>query len=669
MESVKNKINELENKLKKYSYEYYTLDNPSISDIEYDELYNELKNLLNTYPQFISNDSITRRIGYETLDKFEKIEHVYPMYSLDNAYSFEDIIDFNERIKKDFNKYEYVLEPKIDGLAISLTYKDGLLISASTRGNGIIGENVTNNVKTIADIPLVLKDKIDLVVRGEIYLKRSQFKIINEEQVKNGNNPFVNARNAAAGTLRQLDSKIVAQRKLSAYFYNIANYQELNINSHLAALNLLKEQGFKVNDQIIKINDLSKIMIEINNIEAKREINDYDIDGCVIKIDNLLMQEKLGFTAKYPRFAIAYKFNAEEVSTLLKDIIYTVGRTGQITPNAILEPVFIAGTTVSKATLHNFDFIEAMDIRVYDEVKIHKAGDIIPEVLSVNYKARNNQQFKSKMIEFCPICNSKLVKQGVDYYCINDNCPAKKIESLIHFTSRNAMNITGLGEKNMELFFNDNIIKDIKDIYLFEKYQDQIIIKEGFGLKSYNNLLNSINSSKNNSLDKFIFGLGIRHLGLKKAKILCKNFASINDIINASYDDLIKIKDFGDSVASSVVDYFKNIDNINMINELRQLGLLLNNNLYSNNNLASNSYFANKNIVLTGTLVHFKRDELKELLEAKMANVINSVSKKTDFIIAGEKAGSKLTKAKELNITILSEEELIKYLEEDEIND
>ncbi|MDF9866879.1 DNA ligase (NAD+) [Bacilli bacterium PM5-3] len=665
MNDIAKKIDELEKTLKKYAYEYYTLDNPSISDYEYDKQYQILKNLLNENPEYLTNDSITRTIGYDVLDKFNKVEHQYPMYSLDNAFSLDDLFSFDERINKEINNFSYVLEPKIDGLAISLTYKDGILENGVTRGDGQVGEDVTTNIKTILSIPLVLPKKIDLVVRGEVYLKKSNFLILNENQEKKGLPLFANARNAAAGTLRQLDSSVVAKRKLDAFFYTVANYQELGLKTHYDSLLFLKELGFEVNDQIVKLSTIDDVYENIIKIEEKREINDYDIDGSVLKVNEFDVQEELGFTAKYPKFAIAYKFAAEEVETKLCDIIYTVGRTGQITPNAVLEPVEVAGSCVSRATLHNYDYIKQKDIRVNDIVLIRKAGDIIPEVVKPIVEKRDETSQEVEMISECPICYHPLqqIDDSVDYYCVNPDCPAKKIETIIHFASRKAMNIVGLGERIIEQFYNDGLIKTIDDIYTIANKEDIIINKEGFGQKSFDNLIKNINNSKDASLDRLLFGLGIRHLGEKSAKILTKHFNTIDDLIAASYDELVSIEEIGPKIAQSLIDYFSNNDNIVLITKLKDYGLSMTNKKIQSNN---ESVFFDKTIVITGTLEHYKRDELSSILEEKGAKITNSVSKKTDMLIYGEKAGSKLDKATSLKINLVNEQQLLNILKSEE---
>lgn len=661
MNNPKTRIEELEKLLKQYAYEYYTLDNPSVEDYEYDHYYQELNSLLQEYPQYIQNDSITRTIGYGILDKFVKIKHEYPMYSLDNVFNFAQLENFIHKINVEFTNLEYVVEPKIDGLAISLTYEKGLFKQAVTRGNGLEGEDVSQNIKTIKAIPLVLKQPLDLVIRGEVYLKRSNFDKLNEQRALNNEPLFANARNAAAGTIRQLDSKIVAQRKVDAFFYNIANYEQLGLKTHQQALDLLQELGFSVNDQIKKVNNFNEMQQVITNIMEKRDINDYDIDGSVIKVNDFYIQQELGFTAKYPKFAVAFKFPAQQVKTKLLDIVYTVGRTGQVTPNAILAPVSVAGTTVSRATLHNFDYLHAKDIRLNDEVIIRKAGDIIPEVVKPIIESRESSSYPVLMIEDCPICHHRLEKvaDSVDYYCLNPHCPAKIIEEMIHFASRKAMNIVGLGESIIEDFYNYGLLKDSSDIYLLKDKKDEIINLEGFGEKSFTKLIESIEESKQRPLANFLFALGIRHLGEKNAQILTKYYDNLDDLMNTSYEKLINIHEIGDKIATSLLNYFNEEKNQILIEKFKAYGLTTPN---EKSVINENSYFSNKSIVITGTLENYKRSDLTKLLESKNAKVSNSVSKKTDLLISGVDPGSKYEKALTLGITIMDEQALSEIL-------
>lgn len=657
MTSIEKKVAKLEKDLKRYAYEYYTLDKPTISDHEYDMLYKELSDIYQEHPELISNDSITRTVGYQVLSSFKKVKHEYPMYSLDNTFNENDLVAFDKRIQKELKHYTYVLEPKIDGLAISLTYKNGLLLRGVTRGDGVVGEDVTSNIKTVKSIPLKLSKPINLTVRGEIYLKRTDFEVLNMMQEEQGLPLFANTRNAAAGSIRQLDSRIAAKRNLSAFMYNVANYNELGLKTHYESLTFLKELGFDVNDQIVKDQNIASLKRNIDKIEAQRVQNDYDIDGAVIKIDSFKQQEQLGFTIKYPKFAIAYKFDTIKAVTKVLDIIYTVGRTGQVTPNAVLEPVLVDGSVVSRATLHNFDYLHSKDIRKNDYVLIHKAGDVIPEVISYIKEKRPKNSKPEVMIKDCPICHGKLeqINNSVDYFCLNPDCPAKEIETIIHFASRKAMNITGLGERIVENFYNDGLLKHISDIYLLKNKKDTIINKEGFGEKSFTKLIESIEKSKNNSFSRILFGLGIRHLGEKSAKIIARHYKSLDELMVATYEDLLNIDEIGPTIAQAIIDYFNNADNMKIINALKQAGLSFKE---ETNKSRSNSIFANKTLVITGTLQKYTREELTSILEDLNANVTNSISKSTNYLIVGENPGSKLDKAQRLGIDILKEEQL-----------
>lgn len=657
MTSIEKKVAKLEKDLKRYAYEYYTLDKPTISDREYDMLYKELSDIYQEHPELISNDSITRTVGYQVLSSFKKVVHEYPMYSLDNTFSEDDLVSFDKRIKKELDHYSYVLEPKIDGLAISLTYENGLLVRGVTRGDGITGEDVTSNIKTVKSIPLKLSKPINLTVRGEVYLKRSDFEVLNMTQEEKGLPLFANARNAAAGSIRQLDSRIAAKRNLSAFMYNVANYNELGLKTHYESLEFLKGLGFAINDQIVKNQNITSLKKNIDKIEAQRLKNDYDIDGAVVKIDSFAQQEQLGFTIKYPKFAIAYKFDTVKAETKVLDIVYSVGRTGQVTPNAVLEPVLVDGSVVSRATLHNFDYLHSKDIRKNDYVMIHKAGDVIPEVIGYIKEKRPKNSKPEVMIENCPICHWKLeqINNSVDYFCVNPDCPAKEIETIIHFASRKAMNITGLGERIVENFYNDGLIKHISDIYKLKDKKDTIINKEGFGEKSYDKLIESIEKSKNNSFSRVLFGLGIRHLGEKSAKIIARHYKSLDKLMVATYEDLLNIDEIGPTIAQAIVGYFSNADNMKIINDLQAAGVSFKD---ETSKSTANSTFADKTIVITGTLQKYTREELTNILEDMNANVTNSVSKSTDCLIVGQNPGSKLDKAQELGIDIVKEEQL-----------
>lgn len=658
---LKKRIDELVQIINEADYNYHTLDNPTISDQEYDKYLRELFELENEYKEYIREDSPTQRVGGKVLDEFAKITHKIPMMSLSNVFNEEEIINFDERIKKEGFNPKYECELKIDGLSVSLIYEKGKLISASTRGDGIVGEDITENVKTIKTIPLKLNEDIDIEVRGEIYMSKNVFENINKNRIQNGLTPFQNPRNAAAGSVRQLDSKIAAKRKLDSFIYHLPNPEDYNIKTHNEALNFMKKLGFKVNPNNKLVDNINEVMEFINYQTENRNKLPYEIDGIVIKVNNINEQKELGFTAKYPKWATAYKFPAKEVLTRLKDIIFTVGRTGQITPNAVLEPVLIQGSTVKKATLHNENYVIEHDIKIGDIVSIIKAGDVIPAVLGPKKERRTGEEKEFKMITKCPICNSFLIKEKdqADYFCPNEHCEARKIETLIHFVERDAMNIDGLGEKIIEDLYNLKYIKNISDIYELNKYKKDIMELEGYGEKSVNNLLEAIENSKNNSLERLLFGLGIRQVGTKTAKILSKHYITLENIINATKEELNNIHDIGNIIADNIINYFKEERNLREINKLKELGL--NMKYLNNSEIINNINITGKTFVITGTLSK-GRDEIKQLIEKNGGNITTSVSKKTDVVIVGEEPGSKYTKALELGITIWKEEDLEKNI-------
>ena len=652
---IKKKIDELIEKINKASYEYYALDNPSITDQEYDDYYNELLRLEEKYPDLKRVDSPTNRVGGEAIDKFNKVTHNTPMLSFDDIFNEEEIISFDERIKKTIEKPEYTLEPKMDGLSGSLIYEKGVLVRAATRGDGVTGEDITLNVKTIKSVPLRLTKEIDIEVRGEIYMSKLSFERANREKANNNEKLFANPRNAAAGSVRQLDSKITAKRDLDYMAYFIPEPEKYGLKTQSEALNLLKELGFKTN---YKLNGFAKnykdIIKYIDDLSKKRDSLDYAIDGVVIKVNSLDDENILGFTERVPRWGIAYKFPAKEVLTTLNDIVFTVGRTGKITPNAYFSPVHVDGSLISKATLHNEDYIKEKDIRIGDIISIRKAGDVIPEVVSVKLDRRNSDVKEFKMIESCPICDTKLIKKDANHYCPNDNCPARNIEKLIHFTSRDAMNFDGFGERIIEDFYNLGYINNITDFYKLSKYKEELMMMEGFGEKSISNLLDAIEKSKSNSLERLIFALGIRYVGKKTAKIFAMNFEYLDKFMASDYETLKNIPEIGEIIAKSVVDYFKDEENIKIINELRNIGINFN---YLGKKIDnSNENISGKTFVITGTLSK-PRDYYKEILENLGASVTGSVTKKTDYVLLGENPGSKYDKAKELNINIINEED------------
>lgn len=652
---MKERMDELIDYINKASYEYYVLDNPTITDQEYDDYYNELLSIEEKYPELKREDSPTNRVGGAVLDKFEKVTHDHPMLSFDDIFNEEEIILFDERIKKVVSTAHYTLEPKMDGLSGSLIYKNGVLVRGATRGDGVTGEDITTNIKTIKSVPLRLTEDIDIEVRGEIYMSKKSFLEANREKIKSGEKEFANPRNAAAGSIRQLDSKVAAKRNLDFMAYFIPNPEDYGIKTQKESLEFLRKLGFVTN---YKLNGYAKNVKDITNyidsLSEKRDNLPFEIDGVVLKVDNLEDEKRLGFTSRVPRWGIAYKFPAKEVFTTLKEIKFTVGRTGKITPNAIFSPVHVSGSLVSKATLHNSDYCIDKDVRVGDTISIRKAGDVIPEVVEVKLDRRKEDSVPFKMIENCPMCNSVLVRKDANHYCKNEHCPSRKIESLIHFSSRDAMYIEGFGESIVEDFYNLGYLKNIDDFYTLDKYKDELMLLEGFGEKSISKLLESASNSKKNSLERLLFGLGIRYVGKKTAKILSKYYKTMDNLIKADFDELKSINDIGDVIAKSIVDYFSDEKNINLINRLKDLNL---NMRYLGEEVnTSNENINGKTFVITGTLSR-PRDEIKEEIEGLGGNVTGSVTKKTDYVIAGEKAGSKLTKANELGIRVLTEEE------------
>ena len=655
MEDAKKRIKELTEIINQANYEYYNLDNPTITDQEYDKYLRELINLEEKYPEFADPNSPTKRVGGEAIDKFNKVAHAIPMISLANVFNEEEIRDFDKRIRNAGFNPTYVCELKIDGLSVSLHYEHGKLKFAATRGDGITGEDITENVKTIKTVPLDLGQDIDIEVRGEIYMNKATLEKINLEREKNGEVKLQNVRNAAAGSIRQLDPKVAAKRHLDTWIYHLPNPIDYGIFSHYEALEFMKNLGFKVNPASKLVGGIDGILEYIKEYTEKRNTLPYEIDGIVIKVNDIRMQQELGSTVKYPRWATAYKFPAEEVLTKLVDIKFTVGRTGQVTPNAVLEPVLVMGSTIRRATLHNEDYCKSLDLRIGDIVSIKKAGDVIPEVVEAKLERRIGTEKPFEMISTCPICGSTLVKRGnVDYFCVNDACPKKNIESLIHFASRNAMNIDGLGDEIIEDFYNEGFIRTIPDFYHLNDHKEDIIELEGYGLKKVTNLLLAIEESKQNSVERLIFGLGIPGIGAKNAKLLASIFKDIHTLSNATYEDLVSIRDIGDILAKNIVNYFANPANITLINTLEDMGV---NMKYLGAEVKSNENFTDKKFVITGTLEFMSREEAKALIESYGGKCIDSVSKKTDVVIVGDAPGSKYTKAQELGITIWNEEQ------------
>ncbi|MDT0149670.1 NAD-dependent DNA ligase LigA [Priestia aryabhattai] len=663
-ETAKSRVQELRDLLNQYGYEYYVLDQPSVPDAEYDKLMNELIEIEESFPELKTADSPTQRIGGQVLDAFEKVQHQTSMLSLGNAFNEEDLRDFDRRVRQAVeDEFSYVCELKIDGLAVSLRYEDGYLVLGATRGDGTTGENITENLKTIRSIPLRIKEPLSMEVRGEAFMPRKSFEALNEAKMERDEVPFANPRNAAAGSLRQLDPKIAAKRNLDIFVYAMTDTGELEIDSHSESLNLLDDLGFKTNKERQTCETIDDVIAYIESWQTKRPELSYDIDGIVVKVDSFDQQAELGTTAKSPRWAIAYKFPAEEVVTKLVNIELTVGRTGVITPTAILEPVQVAGTTVQRASLHNEDLIREKDIRIGDYVVVKKAGDIIPEVVNVIEEKRTGEEQEFTMPIHCPECESELVRlEGeVALRCINPSCPAQIREGLIHFVSRNAMNIDGLGEKVISQLFREQLIKDVADIYTLTK--QQLIELERMGEKSADNLIAAIEASKENSLERLLFGLGIRHVGAKAAKTLAQHFETIDKLTKATYDELVAINEIGAKMADAIVAYFTQEEVQELIHELKEYGVNL---TYKGPKLVSvenvDSVFAGKTVVLTGKLEQLSRNEAKAQIEALGGKVTGSVSKKTDLVVAGEEAGSKLTKANELEIEVWDEARLLTEL-------
>ena len=667
---AKKRHQELVEILEKYSYEYYVLDNPSVSDAEYDDKLSELENLEKLFPELITRNSPTQRIIGQVLTGFNKIHHKYQMLSLGDVFNLEELRIWDRKLCENLNvkNVTYNAEMKIDGLAMSLVYENGELLYCATRGDGTTGEDVTTNVLTIPSIPTHIKIKERVEIRGEVYMPKASFIELNKARKEAGEPLFANARNAAAGSIRNLDSNVAKSRKLDAWWYYLEEPEKFNVKTQAEALDFIESLGFKVNPERKVLSSFDEIIKYVEEYSKKRNSLSYDIDGIVLKVNDLSLHEEIGYTSKTPKWAIAYKFPPEEVITKLKDIIYTVGRTGKITPNAVLEPVKVAGSTVQRATLHNEDFIKDKDLMVGDYVILRKAGDIIPEVVTPVYARRDGSQVPFKMITNCPDCGSELVKIEAMHFCLNKNCPSRKIESLIHFASKDAMDIEGMGDKVCEQFFAEKFIQSIPDIYLLANFKENIIQIEGWSYKSTESLLEAIENSKKKSLEKLLFGLGIKEVGEKMAKVLARFYKNIDRLMSESEENLLKISDIGEVCAASIYKYFHDEENIKLIEELKQLGL--NMNYLGSETINENNYFYNKKIVLTGTLSKYGRKEATEILENLGAHVSSSVSKVTDLVIYGEEAGSKLDKANKLNIRVMNEEEFLDILKgvEDETN-
>lgn len=652
-------INSLREKIQDADYKYYTLADPDIDDYLYDKLYKELSDIENQYPELVTDDSPTQRVSGEPTKSFKTVQHRIPMLSLSNSYNFEELIEFDNRVKGilEDRKYEYVCELKFDGLAVSIIYENGKLKIAATRGDGSKGDDVTQNIKTIRSIPLsVNKKKIkNFEVRGEVFFKKEDFIKVNEEQELKGEKLFANARNTAAGTLKMKDTTVVASRALNIYSYFFYS-DEVKIKSHFESIELLKELKFPVNSYYKKVKNIEEVKLFCDEIEKIRETLPYDIDGVVVKINSVEQQEILGSVSRSPRWAIAYKFKAKEAETKILSIVCQVGRIGTVTPVANLQPVFLAGSTISRATLHNFDEIKRKDIREGDFVKIEKGGDVIPKVLEVILNKRNKDSKPFKVPDRCPVCNTKLEKpeEEVYYYCPNYNCPAQVQGRIEHFVHRNAMEIEGLGESIIEIFLKNGFLKNYTDIYDLHLKKDEILKLERFGEKSVDNLLAAIEESKQKPFDKVLFALGIRHVGERSAKILAKSFISIDNLMNATEKEIQEVHEIGPKIAQSVSAFFKDKTNISFIEKLKASGLKLES---EKSLIKENESFKNKTFVLTGTLEKYKRDEAQKIIEDLGGRVSSSVSKKTDYVLAGEEAGSKLEKARSLGVKVLSENE------------
>ncbi len=660
---IKKRIAELTKILEDANYEYYVLASPSITDQEFDSYLRELEELEKQYPMYADLNSPTKRVGGMVIDKFKKIKHGIPMLSLPDVFNEDEIRSFDERIRKSGFEPEYVCELKIDGVSGSFHYENGNLITGLTRGDGITGEDITHNVKTIKSLPLKLKRPIDIEVRGEIYMEKETLLKLNQERETLGLNKLQNCRNATAGSIRQLNSSVTAHRNLNSWIYHLPNPLDYGLKTHFEALEFMKELGLKVNPCNRIAHNIDEILAFIHEYSQKREQLPYDIDGVVIKVNDLAMQQKLGFTSKYPRWAVAYKFPALEVLTKLEDIVFTVGRTGKITPNAVLDPVLVMGSTIRRASLHNEDYILEKDLRIKDVVSIRKAGDVIPEVVEPKLERRTGLEKKFKMIKNCPICGSLLQKKEgqVDYYCLNTVCPARHIEGLIHFVSRHAMNIDGLGERIMEDFFNLGFIREIPDIYHLEEHQKDLIELEGFGNKSVLNLLEAINLSKENSLERLLFGLGIGGIGDKTALLLARTYKTLEAIASKTAEELQQLKDIGPILAQNIFQYFQDEEHQKLILKLQELGL---NMKYTGEEIKENSLLNDKRFVVTGTISFMGRDEIEQILENYGAKSSSSVSSKTDFVIVGANPGSKYQKALDLKIDIWDEEKLRSVLED-----
>ena len=659
MNNIKTEIENLVKKLNEHAYKYYVLDNPDISDYEYDMLYTKLVKLEEENPEYILSYSPTQRVGDKPLESFDSVTHTVQMQSLNDVFSFDELKAFDERISKSIDNYEYSVELKIDGLSVSLEYQNGEFVRGSTRGDGIIGEDITNNLKTISSIPLKLNEAIDIEVRGEVFMSKKTFEKLNEHRELHGLPLFANPRNAAAGSLRQLDPRVTAERNLDIFVFNVQS-SEIEFSEHLESLEHLKKLGFKTNPETTLCKTVDDVIETVGKFGELRNSLLYDIDGAVVKINSLAQRELLGETVKAPRWAVAYKYPPEKKETIIEDIEIKVGRTGVLTPNAVLKPVFVSGSLISRATLHNEDYILQKDIRIGDTVVIQKAGDIIPEVVEVVANKRKGDEIIFSMPAECPSCGGKVTREDGEaaHKCQNIDCPAQLLRNIIHFVSKDAMDISGLGEAVIETFVDKEIIKGAADLYYIDFYKVANI--EGFGEKSANNLMNALDKSKSNDLYRLLFALGIPHVGQVAAKKICKVFDTMDKLIDATVEELAQIDDIGDVIAKSVVTFFNNDNNITEINRLRDAGV----NMCRIQAENSSDLFAGKTFVLTGTLPNLNRNEAKKLIEDNGGKVSSSVSKKTDYVLLGDDAGSKLAKAQELGIALISEQEFMEMIKQ-----